>query len=170
MDSKRRRAIRLVGPGTDLTIDKGDPKNFVSFCWDGEVTKTGPTTFEAKATEFFPPWEVIAAAWQWTIDRADPLQFINLALLLLFGVLLVIGAKRLPIAYTLYALPQFVLLATRIQPTPLTSTNRYLLVLFPAFVIVALIPWRRVRLAWAITSTLFLAILLSEFQRGSFVA
>jgi hypothetical protein len=40
-----------------LTIDKGDPKNFVSFCWDGEVTKTGPTTFEAKATEFFPPWD-----------------------------------------------------------------------------------------------------------------
>ena len=40
-----------------LTIDKGDPKNFVSFCWDGEVTKTGPTTFEAKATDFFPPWD-----------------------------------------------------------------------------------------------------------------
>ena len=120
--------------------------------------------------EFFPPWDVVAAAWQWTLDRADPLQFFNLALLILFGVLLAIGAKRLPIAYTLYALPQFVLLATRIQPTPLTSTNRYLLVLFPAFVIVALIPWRRLRLAWAITSTLFLAILLAEFQRGTFVA
>jgi hypothetical protein len=40
-----------------LTVDKGDPKNFVSFCWDGEVTKTGPTTFEAKASDFFPPWD-----------------------------------------------------------------------------------------------------------------
>lgn len=40
-----------------LTVDKGDPKNFVSFCWDGEVTKTGPTTFEAKATDFWPPWD-----------------------------------------------------------------------------------------------------------------
>jgi hypothetical protein len=40
-----------------LTVDKGDPRNFVSFCWDGEVTKTGPTTFEARASEFFPPWD-----------------------------------------------------------------------------------------------------------------
>lgn len=40
-----------------LTIDKGDPKNFVSFCWDGEVTKTGPTTFQARASDFFPPWD-----------------------------------------------------------------------------------------------------------------
>jgi hypothetical protein len=120
--------------------------------------------------EFFPPWDVVGSAWQWTIDKADPLQFLNLALLIVFGVLLVVAAKRLPAAYTLYALPQFVLLATRIQPTPLTSTNRYLLILFPAFVIVALLPWRRVRLAWAITSVLFLAILLREFQTGTFVA
>ncbi len=120
--------------------------------------------------EFFLPWDVVGAAWQWTVDKADPLQFINLLLLIVFGVLLAVAAKWLPFAYTLYALPQFVLLATRIQPTPLTSTNRYLLVVFPAFVIVALIPWRRARLAWGITSTLLLAILVWEFQRGTFVA
>ncbi len=62
------------------------------------------------------------------------------------------------------------LLATRIQPTPLTSTNRYLLVLFPVFVVVALLPWPRLRLAWGITSILFLGLLLAEFQRGTFVA
>jgi hypothetical protein len=39
-----------------LTIDKGRPENFVSFCWDGEVTKTSPTTFEMEATDFYPPW------------------------------------------------------------------------------------------------------------------
>ena len=39
-----------------LTIDKGDPKNLVSFCWDGKVTKTGPTTFEMDATDWFPPY------------------------------------------------------------------------------------------------------------------
>ena len=43
--------------GISLTVDKGDPKNFVSFCWDGDVTKTGPTTFQAKATDFYPPWD-----------------------------------------------------------------------------------------------------------------
>jgi hypothetical protein len=120
--------------------------------------------------EFFPPWEVVDAAWTWAIERSDPLQAFNLILLIGFGVLLVVAARRLPISYTLYALPQFVLLATRIQPTPLTSTNRYLLVIFPVFVVLALIPWARVRLAWGITSILFLALLLTEFQRGTFVA
>ncbi|KGF66800.1 hypothetical protein LL06_26095 [Hoeflea sp. BAL378] len=36
-----------------LTVDKGDPKNVVSFCGEG-VTKTGPTTFEMKKTDFYP--------------------------------------------------------------------------------------------------------------------
>ena len=113
---------------------------------------------------------MVTAAWRWTVEQHDPLQALNLGLLLLFGVLLLIGLRRLPIAYSLYALPQFLLLATRIQPTPLTSTNRYLLVIFPAFVVLALIPWRRVRLAWAILSTLFLAVLLQSFLAGDYVA
>lgn len=40
-----------------LTIDKGLPQNLVSFCWDGEVTKTSPTTFEMNATDWYPPYE-----------------------------------------------------------------------------------------------------------------
>lgn len=40
-----------------LTIDKGDPKALVSFCWDGKVTKTGPTTFSMSATDFSPPYD-----------------------------------------------------------------------------------------------------------------
>ncbi len=39
-----------------LTIDKGRPENLVSFCWDGDVTKTSPTTFEMEATDWFPPF------------------------------------------------------------------------------------------------------------------
>lgn len=39
-----------------LTIDKGRPENLVSFCWDGDVTKTSPTRFEMEATDFFPPY------------------------------------------------------------------------------------------------------------------
>jgi hypothetical protein len=120
--------------------------------------------------EFFPPWAVIDAALRWTIDQADPLQGLNLVLMLLFGVLLAIGIKRLPVAYTLFALPQFLLIATRIMPTPLTSTSRLLLVIFPAFVVLASIPWQRVRLAWAITSLLFLGLLVREFLAGMFVA
>lgn len=36
-----------------LTVDKGAEKNFVSFCGEG-VKKTGPTTFEMTATDFYP--------------------------------------------------------------------------------------------------------------------
>ncbi|MBZ9937659.1 DUF4424 domain-containing protein [Mesorhizobium sp. BR1-1-16] len=36
-----------------LTIDKGAPGNLVSFCGEG-VKKTGPTTFEMSATDFYP--------------------------------------------------------------------------------------------------------------------
>jgi Domain of unknown function (DUF4424) len=36
-----------------LTIDKGDTNTLVSFCGDG-VKKTGPTTFEMKAVDFYP--------------------------------------------------------------------------------------------------------------------
>ncbi|WP_187971049.1 DUF4424 domain-containing protein [Aquibium microcysteis] len=36
-----------------LTVDKGDPKNLVSFCGQG-VTKTGPSTFEMRATDYYP--------------------------------------------------------------------------------------------------------------------
>ena len=32
------------------------PENMVSFCWDGDVKKTSPTTFEMDATDFFPPY------------------------------------------------------------------------------------------------------------------
>lgn len=40
-----------------LTIDKGAPENLVSFCWDGKVTKTSPTTFEMEAEDWWPPWD-----------------------------------------------------------------------------------------------------------------
>jgi len=36
-----------------LTIDKGDPKALVSFCGEN-VRKTGPTTFEMTADDFYP--------------------------------------------------------------------------------------------------------------------
>lgn len=40
-----------------LTIDKGRPENMVSFCWDGDVKKTSPTTFEMESTDFFAPYD-----------------------------------------------------------------------------------------------------------------
>ncbi|RYB97107.1 DUF4424 domain-containing protein [Ciceribacter ferrooxidans] len=36
-----------------LTVDKGSPKNYISFCGEG-VKKVGPTTFEMTAEDFYP--------------------------------------------------------------------------------------------------------------------
>ncbi|MER8577784.1 DUF4424 domain-containing protein [Mesorhizobium sp. M1423] len=40
-----------------LTVDKGDPKNLVSFCGEN-VRKIGPTTFEMKAQNFYPERDI----------------------------------------------------------------------------------------------------------------
>ena len=57
-----------------LTIDKGAPENLVSFCWDGQVKKTSPTTFEMDATDWYPPWnrelEVLILVRQQAAERA----------------------------------------------------------------------------------------------------
>ena len=87
------------------------------------------------------------------------------------AVLLVVGARRMPITYSLYAWPPLLLVATRIQPTPLTSTTRYVLVLFPVFVVAALLtdaPW--LLRAWLVISLLFLGALATLFLQGDFVA
>jgi hypothetical protein len=36
-----------------LVVDKGESDNYVSFCGT-DVKKTGPTTFEMTATDFYP--------------------------------------------------------------------------------------------------------------------
>jgi hypothetical protein len=119
---------------------------------------------------FHFPWDVVAASLNWAVDRHDPLQLLNLATLIGFGLGIVAGLRRLPVAYSLIAIPQVLLLATRLQPTPLTSTARYLLVVFPVFVLLAEVEDRRLQLAWLAGSIMFLTILLLAFETGEFVA
>jgi hypothetical protein len=120
---------------------------------------------------FHPPWEVVDAALRWTIDNHDPLQALNLAMLVLFIGLVIVGIWRLPISYSLLAIPQVALIAVRIQPTPLTSTTRLLEVVFPAFVVIALATaGRRRAISWALLSTLGLALLTWLYVVGDWVA
>ncbi len=41
-----------------LTLDKLKPDNVLSLCWDGELKKTGPTTFESVRTNFSPKQDI----------------------------------------------------------------------------------------------------------------
>ena len=136
---------------------------------------TGETPYDAQSlwggTDFHPPWALVAASVSWIVERGDAMQALNLAVLLGAAALLLVGARRMPLAYSLYAWPPLLLVATRIQPTPLTSTTRYVLVLFPVFVVAALLtehPW--LRRAWLVISILFLGVLATMFLQGDFVA
>lgn len=120
---------------------------------------------------FHAPWEVVAASVRWIVERHDSLQALNLAMLLLFIVLVIAGIRRLPASYSLLAIPQVALIAIRIQPTPLTSTARLLEVVFPAFVVLALATrgWRRA-VSWGVVSVMALAALTWMFVIGDWVA
>jgi hypothetical protein len=136
---------------------------------------TGETPYDAQSlwggTDFHPPWAVVAASVGWIVERGDGMQAVNLASLLGAAALLALGARRMPLTYSLYAWPPLLLIATRIQPTPLTSTTRYVLVLFPAFVVAALLTEHpALQRAWVILSVLFLGVLATMFLQGDFVA
>jgi hypothetical protein len=161
---------RLAAPAVAAGAPLGGFFGFVAYT----SVVVGQSTLDSQdawgGRNLHPPWEVADAAWSWAVDHHDPLQALNLILLVLFVGLVIVGLRKLPPAYSLFAIPQLVLLTTRIQPTPLTSTARYLLVLFPSFVVLAQIADVRIRAAWMLASTLFLALLLQAFLHGDFVA
>lgn len=51
-----------------LTIDKSDPRNIVTLCWDGDLKKTAPTKFEFEATNYQPTQDLIMAVTQGWIE------------------------------------------------------------------------------------------------------
>jgi hypothetical protein len=135
----------------------------------------GLTPFQAQdekwLSAFNAPWTVVALSWQHVRRYGDAIQGLNLAVLLLFSVLLVVGLWRLPATYSLYAVPQLLLLETRTLSTWLASTTRLVLVIFPAFVCLALLGRRRgVHAAWLVVSLWLLAILFYAFLSDVFVA
>jgi hypothetical protein len=138
------------------------------------IRVVGRSMFDASAdwtgSAFHAPWDVVAAALDHTRRTGDPLQALQLALLILFAILFAIGIRRIPAELTLYAAPQLALAWARILPIPLTSIDRYLLVIFPAFIVLALLlEDRRLRWSYVIISLLLLGALANEFVIGDFV-
>ena len=134
----------------------------------------GRSMFDASAewtgSAIHPPWDLVGATLEWIRRTGDPLQALHLALLFVFAALFAIGIVRLPFELTLYSAPQLYLVWTRILPTPLTSTSRYLLVIFPAFIVLAmLLQDRRSRWSYAILSLLLLGALANEIVIGNFI-
>lgn len=149
---------------------------FGVFLWYTSAV-VGQPLFDAQdawgGREFHPPWETIKAAFDWvaTQRQSAGVELLNLAGLLFFAVVTALSARRLPASYSLYAAASLLLIALRLQPTPLTSTMRLLLVIFPVFVALGIAGrQRRFDLAWTVGSTLLLGLVTAAFVRGDFVA
>lgn len=47
-----------------LTLDKSDPRNIVTLCWDGKLTKIAPTQFRFEAENYTPSQDIVMAVTQ----------------------------------------------------------------------------------------------------------
>ncbi len=134
----------------------------------------GRSLFDAQemwsGSPFHPPWDTVGATLDWIRRTGDPLQALQLAMLFGAAALLVLGIGRIAPELTLFAVPLVYLAWARILPTPLTSVDRQLVVVFPLFVVLALLLRDR-RLVWgyAVVSVLLLAALANELVIGNFV-
>jgi hypothetical protein len=134
----------------------------------------GRSMFDSQAqwsgSAFHPPWDIVGAALEFIGRTGDPLQVLQLALLFVFAALFVAGVRRLPFELTLFAAPLLYLAWARILPTPLTSVARQLLVIFPMFIVLALLlEDRRARWSYVLLSLLLLGALANEFVVGNFI-
>jgi hypothetical protein len=113
------------------------------------------------------PWDRIAQGIQLDLETGWTSQFFGATAWVLFTALTIAGVRLLPLSYTLFAIPQLVLALTQDTKFPLMSTTRYMLVLFPCFVVLAIAGRRRrFDTSWLVLSTLMLAFLTIQFVEG----
>jgi len=162
----------LLGPAAAVVAPIA---GFAAFAWYTSAV-VGLPLFDAQdawgGRELHPPWETVAAAVDWIASggQSAGIELLNVATLVLFAVVTLLAVRRLPASYTLYAAASILLLAVRIQPIPLTSTTRYLLVVFPVFATLGIAGrHRRFDLAWTVISTILLGFAAVTFVRGDFV-
>lgn len=107
-----------------------------------------------------PSWALVTSnAWR---KRAADSDTLELVATILFIVLIVIGFKVLPLYQSLYLVPGIVI--PLFQPStvhPLMSIPRFGLVLFPLFIVMAVILRKRVLYVPAAAMSIFLLILLT---------
>ncbi|HEY5628179.1 MAG TPA: hypothetical protein VIR16_01585 [Candidatus Limnocylindrales bacterium] len=116
------------------------------------------------------PWDVANAAIAYSFSHHDPIPLLGVVGFTLFAILALAGLRRVPLSYTLYTLPQLAIMLTQQNVWPLMSTVRYLAVLFPCFVVLALAGrHERLHTGWLVISLSLLGLLSALFVQGSFV-
>ena len=135
-----------------------------------------------------PPWEALSAGFEQALRDVrhlfaglpvpDPrilagVEILNLVVLLGFSGLAIVAVRRLPLEYSFYLWPNLAILLTRrMEILPLESVSRYALVLFPCFILAAVLLERRPRaaVAWLATSYGLQLVLFHQFVRWRFIA
>jgi hypothetical protein len=114
------------------------------------------------------PWDRLAQGIAWSIEHGRPVQALNAATWVLFVGLAIAAIRLLPTSYWLYAFPQLALMLTQETVFPLMSTIRYLIVVFPCFIVLALAGRsRRFNTAWVILSLVLLSFVATQFVQGT---
>ncbi len=135
-------------------------------------------TFQAQAVDWGwtrqlldnPSWSLVTSnAWRTRVANSDVLELI---MTIFFIVLIVIGFKVLPLYQSLYLVPG--ILIPLFQPSsvhPLMSIPRFGLVLFPLFIVMAILFRRRfIYLPLAVISTVLLILLTLQFSSWYWVS
>jgi hypothetical protein len=123
------------------------------------------------------PWQALYESFQFVINgRGGPgqswIEALNLGSLVAFSAIAVIGVRRLPFTYWLYAWPSLGVLLTRgMFISPQMSTARLVLVIFPCFFVLALwlARWPRLAALWLVVSFGLQLVLFQYFVRWGFV-
>jgi len=117
--------------------------------------------------QFVLPWDNIVATVQNILSPEGTfINVVNLIMTLVFLAMTVISFRAMPLTYSLYmALTIFVLLLRRTTAQPLVSMSRYVLTLFPAFIIWG--RWGRNR--WVNRLIVYPSIALLIYLCGQFV-
>jgi hypothetical protein len=110
-----------------------------------------------------PSWDTLTSQ-QWRLDVANS-DVLELVVTVLFLVLALLGLRMLPVYQTLWVLP--ILLIPLLQPSEvhaLMSMPRFVVVLFPLFVVLArLVQPLWIRIPWYVVSVTLLVLLTAQF-------
>lgn len=147
-----------------LYVAMGDPLAFV---------RTQSANFHHTPS---PPWATVWNAFPALSLAPDRIflvrDSIDLVCVLGFAALIVLGARHLPPSLTLYSAVAWLLPTSYRMPLwPLEAGTRYMLALFPCFIVLAHLTERRPRLrvALLVASTIALVTLAQYFARGSVI-
>lgn len=172
-------ALRALLPALLIPLAVGA---HLAYLWS---LKGSPTAFlraqDAWNRRLEWPWAgLVATVQRWTLPSTATQQHVHMALefssVVVFLVLLALGVRRLRLSYTVYAALYWltVLISPAIErgyPSPLMSSSRFALSVFPSFILLALLLRREGAFqTWLTASAMILGLLTAFFAVGGWVA